>query len=151
MIAISALVLIGVAAGVGLLLRHNAPANATPADNSSTATAAYPLHAHLEQWGSQNVTTCDSGEASAKRGSVTSIDTGPLDDVVVRVNFHGPGVINVDVQDGNGHRYHFVQQVTKKDTGAQFAAIAPAPYKVAASARMNSSAKPGATCTIPVN
>jgi hypothetical protein len=46
----SALVLVGVAAGVGLLSRHNASTNATPADDSRTVVAAYPLRAHLQQW-----------------------------------------------------------------------------------------------------
>jgi hypothetical protein len=121
---------------VGLLSRHNASTNTTPADDSRTVVAAYPLRAHLQQWDGQTVTMCDPDEASATHGSVTSIDTGLLDDLVVRVDFHGPGVINVDVADGNGHRYHFVQQVTKKDSGAQFATIAPAPYTVMASARI---------------
>jgi hypothetical protein len=140
---------IAIAVIIGVALRSIGATEA--AEASIPVTATYPLPAHLEQWGSRTMTVCDSDETSAKGGSVTSVDTGPLDDVIVQVDFHGPGVINVDIQDGNGHRYHFVQQVTKNGGGARFAAIAPSPYSVTASARINSSVKPGAACTIPVN
>jgi hypothetical protein len=118
----------------------------TPTAEDTSIPSTYPLHAHLGQWGNQLTAMCDQSDASATQKSA---DDGE-DAVVVEVNFHGPGVINVDIQDGVGQRYRYAQQVTYKDTGAHFVLVGPSPYWVTTSARINSSGTPGASCTVPV-